>query len=385
MKTACFALLPREGLFCKNGRGWYTSEVGRSHAHPWPPPSTVRGALRAAWGQSLLSRRGSVASLDWERETQAVAVRHLLTLWRPLGGGPFTPEHRLWPVPADALQVDGALRKLLPCPLPEEVGTLGEVDDDALEALWVPRLPKAKPEPQPEFWTEESMVRWLRGEVASGRPAPKLERRTQVHVTLRSQTQVAEQGMLYQTELLESVSAEPGEWALGIACAVPDEVKNFPSGWLGLGGKRRLSAVESLSTQVFSAPRGLPASSPGLRLVLATPARFENGWLPDGLRRATHQGRPAWVGTLPGMREEVVLRAALVPRPLELSTWNMVKREPRATRRLVPAGATYFFEKVDGKPFIALEQWWLASWGGDQEEGSGLVLPGHWNPEEGRT
>ena len=41
--VAIRALLPRDGLFCKDGRGWNTSSVGRSHGHPWPPPSTLRG------------------------------------------------------------------------------------------------------------------------------------------------------------------------------------------------------------------------------------------------------------------------------------------------------------------------------------------------------
>jgi CRISPR-associated protein Cmr3 len=51
----------------------------------------------------------------------------------------------------------------------------------------------------------------------------------------------------------------------------------------------------------------------------------------------------------------------------------------------VPAGATYFFEKVDGRGFTGLSTLWLAAWGGGRKEGLGRVLPGHWNPKEGRT
>ncbi|MCE9671836.1 type III-B CRISPR module-associated protein Cmr3 [Myxococcus stipitatus] len=395
MNTARFALLPREGLFCKNGRGWYTSDVGRSHSHEWPPPSTVLGALRAAWGQTLLARRGAGASLDWEWETRDIAVRKLLTLWRPMGEASFGPDSRLWPVPADVLRVQGESQRLLPRPLSSDVGTLGSRDDEALDGLWVPSLPKAKPETGPSFWTDAMMRQWLRGEPPKGPAAPDPVRRNDIHVTLNSKSQTAEPGMLYQSEVLETLGSRSddalpvGEWALGVECSVPDAAKAFPSGLLGLGGKRRLTSTEPVTASLFAPPPDLPASSPGLRLILATPAFFQRGWLPDGLVCESHEGRPAWVGTLPGVDGEVVLRAAMVPRPLELSTWDMVARAPRATRRLVPAGATYFFEKRDGSGFTSLEKLWLAAWGTPPEagphEGLGLVLPGHWNPREVRT
>ncbi len=383
MRTARFALLPRDGLFCKDGRGWYTSDVGRSHAYPWPPPSTVRGALRAAWGQALMARtRRTLAPEEWEHETQGVALGPLLALWRPLGEH-FAPEHRLWPTPADALSVDGHVQRLLP--RPSEVATLGPDDDNALEALWRPRLPPEKPEPPPLFWTEEALRRWLRGEVPRPRRTHEPIRRADVRVTLDSTTQAAVPGMLYQAEVLETLGPGGGEWALGVECALPEDAPGFPRGPVGLGGKRRLAVAEPVGAELFSAPKDLPELSPGLRLVLATPAHFQRGWLPDGLERGEHEGRPAWVGTLPGVEGRVVLRAALVPRPLELSTWDMARGRPRATRRLVPAGATYFFEKVDGHGFTALPALWLAAWGGGREEGLGRVLPGHWNPEEGHT
>jgi CRISPR-associated protein Cmr3 len=383
MSTVRFALLPRDGLFCKDGRGWYTSDVGRSHAHLWPPPSTVRGALRAAWGHSLMARtRGTLPPEAWERETQGVVLGMLLALWRPYGKDFFAPEHRLWPTPADALSVDGHMRRLLP--RPSTVATLGPEDDDALEALWRPALPPGKPEPLPLFWTDETLRRWLRGEVPEPQRTLEPVRRADVRVTLDPSTQAAVPGMLYQAQVLEMVERS-GEWALGVECALPEHSPGFPQGPVGLGGKRRLAMAEPVGAELFAAPADLPRSSPGLRLVLATPAHFQCGWLPDGLERGEHEGQPAWVGTLPGVEGRVVLRAALVPRPLELSTWDMARGGPRATRRLVPAGATYFFEKVDGRGFTGLSTLWLAAWGGGREEGLGRVLPGHWNPEEGRT
>ncbi|QRN96598.1 CRISPR-associated protein Crm3 [Archangium violaceum] len=388
--TARFALLPRDGLFCKDGRGWYTSDVGRSHSHPWPPPSTIRGALRAAWGQSLMARSSRTLSpAQWERETQDVALGPVLALLRPLGED-FAPEHRMWPVPADALAVDGRLQRLLPRRPTRGVATLGTEDDAALEALWRPVLPPGKPRSLQPFWTEDALSGWLRGETPKSRGQSGPPFRVDVRVTLNIDTQTAEPGMLYQTPILEMLCREPlgtgaREWALGLECTLPADAPDFPGGPLGLGGKRRLTLAERVTPALFAAPRGLPERSPGLRLILATPAQFQRGWLPDGLERAEYQGDPAWVGTLPGVEGQVVLRAALVNRPLELSTWDMVQRRARATRRLVPAGSVYFFERVDGRPFTALSTLWLAPWGNGREEGLGRVLPGHWNPEEMNT
>jgi CRISPR-associated protein Cmr3 len=201
-------------------------------------------------------------------------------------------------------------------------------------------------------------------------------------VTLNADRQTAEPGMLYQAEVLEMLGPEQREWALGLECALPQEASGFPWGALGIGGKRRLALVENVGAELFAAPRELPGQALGLRLILATPAHFQRGWLPDGLEREEHKGRPCWVGKLPGVEGRVVLRAALVNRPLELSSWDMARGKPRATRRLVPAGSTYFFERVDGQPFTDFKALWLAAWGGGHEEGLGRVLPGSWNPNE---
>jgi CRISPR-associated protein Cmr3 len=81
----------------------------------------------------------------------------------------------------------------------------------------------------------------------------------------------------------------------------------------------------------------------------------------------------------------VVLRAAVVPRPLHVSGWDMAARAPKPTSRMVPPGAVYFFERVDGQPFGEAEAraLWLAAIGARTDEGFGRVVPGTWNPKRG--
>ncbi|WNZ62075.1 type III-B CRISPR module-associated Cmr3 family protein [Myxococcus sp. MxC21-1] len=162
------------------------------------------------------------------------------------------------------------------------------------------------------------------------------------------------------------------EWALGLSCAWPAPASGAPRGPLGLGGRRRLSAVEPLKVDLFAITDGVARATRGLRLVLATPAEFQRGWLPDGFERVAGTP-PRYVGRLPCIDAPVVLRAALVPRPLDVSGWDMVRRRPRPTRRWVPAGAVYFFEKHSGGDFTAneLRALWLASWGGGHAEALG--------------
>lgn len=128
--------------------------------------------------------------------------------------------------------------------------------------------------------------------------------------------------------------------------------------------------------QAFAQP------SQGLRLVLATPALFDNGWRPGWLDE-TLQGTPPGC---PGLR--LKLRAVALERWQAFSGWDM--RPPdgrrggaaRAVRRLVPAGSVYWFEiledRTDG---AAVEALWLASVcdrEADRRDGFGLVLPGVW-------
>ncbi|MCC6555850.1 MAG: CRISPR-associated protein Crm3, partial [Polyangiaceae bacterium] len=74
---------------------------------------------------------------------------------------------------------------------------------------------------------------------------------------------------------------------------------------------------------------------------------------------------------------------AFVPRAAHVSGWDMVAGEPKATRRLVPPGAVYFFEKVGGAPFTAAEMtglWLRPLRQHDQheKEGFGRVIAGPW-------
>jgi CRISPR-associated protein Cmr3 len=263
--------------------------------------------------------------------------------------------------------------------------TLGRDDDDTRESLWVPRIEEAaKPLPSPRWWSEEHFATWLAGRsVPTRAPGHAFEtlRRVQVHVGIRPEEFTADEGVLFSHDVVETLERD-AEWAIGIEVALPSG--DMPA-VATLGSDGRLIRIEALPDQAFDLPdsvlEAFRAGSAGLRLVVTSPACFGRGWLPDGLDPRDREYR----GRLDGLDVEVVLRAAFVPRPLHVSGWDMAARKPKPTLRMVPPGAVYFFERVDGQPFgeAEVQALWLAALGARTSEGFGRVVPGTWNPKRG--
>ena len=412
MSSLRLLITPRDGLFLKDGRGWYTSDIGRSHSRAWPIPPTLRGALRAAFGHAWMARTGQeLTPAAWQRITEDVTVQALVTVRAPMGQDP-APAHRVWPIPADALyqQTAPPAAPGPPAIQPARVVALdpgppgqppdhpavtflsadrpGDAGDIApaveWSALWRPRVPPGKPAPKPDFWAEQSMMSWLfPGPDRPAMPSPtgfSLPRRVDVHVTIDPETGAATPTMLFSTELTEALARQEGEcfvrWAMAARVGLPDG--DGAAGPLTIGGGRRLGLCQPAPAALFDPPAELGGDSPGLRLVLVTPAEFTRGWLPDGFALSAEN---RYTGALAGM--ELILRAAIVDRPLDLSTWDMVRRRPRETRRLVRPGAVYFFHKASREPFTADDRrrLWLLALGRGTGDGLGLVVPGCWHRE----
>lgn len=381
--TVRLALVPRDGLFVKDGRGWHTSASGRGHAIEWPWPSTLLGALRTAWGrQEEATADRAFTAGDWRARTSAVRLDRALVLRRSLAAGTWTCADRVWPAPMDALLLQDRHEVCRLDPGPHLTPTLGRDDDETREALWVAELDEAsKPRAAPRWWSEARFAAWLAGRsVPAHDPANTfdLARRAQVHVGIRPERLTADEGVLFSHDIFETL--EPGaEWAAGIEATLPcDHALRIAT----LGADGRLAAVERLPADLFAPPTALTAAfqhgRPGLRIVLVSPACFTRGWLPDGLeaRDGTYLGRIA------GLDHEVVLRAALTQRPVHISGWDMACGRPKPTARLVPAGSVYFFERTDGQPFEASDanRLWCSALGARTDEGFGRVVAGIWIP-----
>lgn len=383
------ALVPRDGFFCKDGRGWHTSSSGRGHGLDWPWPSTILGALRTAWGRE--AEQAHQGPFDWRTETAGVTLGRSLVLRRPMRAGaaqPFSTDARVWPVPADALWLEGHERVYALRPKPPAISTLGgDVGNPdikvAREALWVPEVSdSSKPKSPPRWWSEECFTNWLCGDVVPAKPEHghlKAERRMQAHVGIRPDRLTADDGILFAHDVVETLEPK-AEWAIGVEVTLPrGKLPPFAT----LGGDGRLAHIEDIESNIFEPPPHLIEKFSGsgqrfIRLVVVTPACFTEGWLPDGF---TVQGTE-FRGTI--AEAKVVLRAAFVGRPVHISGWDMATNKPKLTSRMVPPGAVYFCERTDGKTFGEKEAraLWLAAIGSRPRtaEGFGRVVPGIWNP-----
>lgn len=383
MSKKYLALLPRDGFFIKDGRGWNTSTSGRGHGIDWPLPSTLLGALRALWGHGEEERTSATFTREiWRERTKDIQLGKTIALRKKYNSG-WKEEDVIWPVPSDALWLKDAetneenLHRLNP--ERQMTPTLGRDDKDAREKLWRPNLPeKKKPLPAPRWWKHKDFISWLAGKAVSANEKRFVPaRRVQIHVKMNPETQTAEEGALFSHDVIETLDHD-SEWAFGVEVDLPSEISSRVA---ALGSGARLMHVESLSTKLFDPPADLlnafDQQPQGIRIMTVSPTCFKQGWLPDGLEERDGE----YHGKLEGLDYEIILRAALMPRPLHVFGWDMVKNEPKSISRMVPPGSVYFFERADGKPFNKADAkaLWLYALGERTNEGFGRIVPGIWN------
>lgn len=378
--TVHLAFYSRDGFFCKDGRGWYGAGGGSGHGLEWPWPSTVRGAVRTLWGRA---HEAIIGQQGWPAATASIALGRTLAMWR--GRGASVLERR-WPVPADVEYVrpsDGTpshVRYLHPAPSP--IATLGRDDDPGRECLWIaPATDRDKPGPRPRWWSEAELTAWIAGLPVPAEPAVAADRPARRRITrsaIDPTKQTVVDSALFSHDVVETVERD-GEWAIAAEITSPDA--QFAT-TATLGSDRRLARVDKIGRAAFDPPPALAtasaAGSPGLRLLVVTPTIFARGWLPDGLVARGDEYR----GHLAGIAPEVVLRAAITPRPVPISGWDMAVAAPRATDLAVAPGSVYFLQRADGGAFHTADilGLWLAAVGRRAEDGFGRVVAAPWTP-----
>lgn len=360
-----YLIEPKAPLVIRTGRP-FDGQAGADDAR-FPPPSTLAGALRTAHADS--------SGKAYNLELADIAVAGPLPV--KLDGNGLTAG-LLVPKPADALYFwgEGKTSKRLMRVAPGDFchGEGCDLPDGMRPVLLTERI-KGKPAPGPRWWAFEDLLSWrssasaLTFEQAETNGWSPMADDIRTHVGIKRETQASEAGKLFQT-------AGMGFWqqpiegeefpaaAIGLVGQIDGKIND---GVITLGGERRLSAIHALDTPLWpSLPSTLVADirkAGGLSLTLLTPALFTQGWKPPEIKGLT-------------------LRAAALDRWQPHSGWDLAKRQPRAGRKLVPAGAVYWLEVGDiGDE--ALANLWLrhiSDTPQDCRDGFGLALPQPWNP-----
>lgn len=391
-----YLIEPKAPLVFRTGRPFGSTEGGASLDAC--PPSTLAGALRRTW--ACQNRPDADPESIADELPKLGCAGPLVVGWNRLERIP----HALYPKPSDALQLPqwSGLKlhqvEVVRC-LPHEVDPEAEGIDRPNGLM--PVLPAGQPMEKPleglRLWAFGTMERWLwdEGYVPDAKDMARqfyhndLPKATRPHVALDDKIKAAKEGALFQSSGLDfavrrwrnpSLRHAKEGWKdqeFGLLARFQGDLYED---WMKLGGEGRLAAVRRFDDGWPRCPEKLMemmTQTVGLRLILATPAYFTSGYLPDWVDANNLEGSP------PGLPElRLRLKAVACGRWEPLSGWDLAAKRPKALWRLVPAGAVYWFEVRGGWQPDTIEKLWLSSLCSDPQarrDGFGLVLPGVWS------
>jgi len=372
-------IIGRDPLLFRDGRP-FANELGALSGRTLrlPQPGTLAGFLRTQLG----NLHGWVWDVNGAARARGISV-----------AGPLLSqgERVLFPAPADAVvyarENADSITALRPIAPPSGAGCNFR---HGLLPLHVTE--DIKPDPRYAYWPSDAIIAWLTSPTGDRVPVPERisgpEIEERVHVAVDDASRTSLEGHLFTTEGLTFGMSDRSEgfayteWSLLVRMR-GQEARDLHGLW-PVGGEGRLAYVESAKPERW--PQASVALTERLRnashvrMVLATPACFARGWAP-GWFDANLIGVPP---SAPGIRLRLI--AAAVSRRVGVSGWDYENRRPKAVRWLVPAGAVYFFEVVEGDPVVLAQSAWLESVCDDEQDrrdGYGLPLWGVWQPEGG--
>lgn len=381
-------IFPRDPLIFRDGKPFTATPGERAKSLPFPFPSTVAGAARTNSGTD--PHQGFDASRIAELLGKTVRGPVLVEL-NPAG------EIAQWyfPAPADALLVetedkhmDKVLRyALAPMQPPQDSFTDLTPNEDKSNLSLVGHTPHVKGKPYkkaPRYWNWETLQAWLINASDSGTPLvaaslglADLPREHRVHVSIEPGTQASLDGALFQTSGLEYIRPElNAEERMSTAHTLAmflntDAALN--QGLAFLGGERRVIRLQKAYSTFPACPEQVKKEileRQCCRLILATPASFEAGYLPKFLKD----------------KYGISVQAVALSRYQTISGWDYEKGSPKLTRRLVPAGSVYFLKFAESLDATNVQKFvdavWLKAISDDEQsrrDGFGLALLGAWD------
>lgn len=385
-------LTPHDPLVARDGRPFGAGQGRRMRGLPWPLPSVVAGSFRTA----LIKAGLGDFSGDVPKRLMQIAVAGVFPVH---GGGLYLP------APNDAVaepSEDGKRIKTLHRVFPQPILGGCDLPENGLQPVMLSEAQAQedfKPADTPAWWPLHHYSNWLlKNPVMFDRSfftSPRQEIRD--HVCLDAERGAAADGLIFATAGL-NVSHLPRFYVKGseeekqaktfedrfakvtltARVVVPQaehslNLKDRFHCWHPLGGERRMAHWQTIEEVItgWTCPVEIEsalATATNLRMILATPAIFRNGWKPDLVEGPLKNFNLNLVG-VSNSRWKAVSGWSLAPR-----------RGPKPIRRMVPAGSVYFFTCEKGAA-AALAERWLHSVSDDEQEqrdGFGLALWGIW-------
>lgn len=375
---------PRDPLIVRDGRPFGPNPGARAKSLSFPFPSTTTGGIRTRAG---LDQNGI---FDEDRISQIKSIQVRGPMLVELDEQDEVKEW-LFPAPADALLLpydnetenksEVVCRQLVPLHPPADAQT-NLPADLALVGLASPDQRKPYKN-SPRFWYWSAFKKWLAAPQDEqqidlgnlGHSGPLFEQR--LHVSIQPETLTSVEGALFQTGGLEFVRASDpknGLQAMTRLGLVLEADTELSEGIAPLGGERRLMRwrkTEAVWPSLPSEVKTTIAQNKACRVLLVTPAYFNEGYRPQGLLNERNGVKPT-------------LKAVAIQRPQVISGWDFDLGRPKPTRRLAPVGTIYFLS-LEGDT-AAIEQWSEEMWlqcisdtEQDRWDGFGLAALGSWS------
>jgi CRISPR-associated protein Cmr3 len=143
-------------------------------------------------------------------------------------------------------------------------------------------------------------------------------------------------------------------------------------GFFKLGGEGKAVRYEVFD-KAIELPSQVVAGQDIFKLLLLTPALFDNGWCPASIDPNTGKGT---LSIDPQTSIEVELLAAVTGKPTPVGGFDIKTKQPKTMLRAVPAGAVYYFRLANAEDAPWLQQKFRPGSLSDQRanEGFGLAL-----------
>ena len=386
---------PTEPLLFRTGRPFNAGENNFAETVFPPTPETLQGALRAMiavqWGNVQTDKTRTINEIFNENAIVKLIGRRVndhntygqfritgLTL-----GKRDKDTHlveRLFPMPAHLIEVtvkESEMRKTVTTRLEPGEAPPGTSNIPIGKQMLLPELKgretAGKSEPLEGWLTAQGLHHALsKAGLPDGadivRPYKIYERESRLGIGMNNNTKTTEEGYLYQVQMIRMqpsygfiIDIQLGEEQYGNSelpqteshtngLGTPADLAFLTEGWLTIGGEQGAAHFEVLKPTSVAQEHGISQSTPGHLLYFATPAYFKNGWLP----------------VTPGILPAEPITAA-INRYQPIGGWFLnpgnAGGSGKTTRRCVPAGSVYFFDKPVSVAHPLTEYGWQIGYG----------------------